>query len=67
YTTRNSLYRIYLAFMAYAGRSKPLNVAEFSKAMKLAAKLYGHEYITRKVKGVTQTNVITTDDCDAFL
>ncbi|EHZ4165834.1 DNA primase, partial [Escherichia coli] len=33
YTTRNSLYRVYLAFMAYAGRSKPLNVAEFSKAM----------------------------------
>ncbi|EFA6210108.1 DNA primase, partial [Escherichia coli] len=56
YTTRNSLYRVYLAFMAYAGRSKPLNVAEFSKAMKPAAKVYGHEYITRKVKGVTQTN-----------
>ncbi|HBH8321765.1 TPA: DNA primase, partial [Escherichia coli] len=49
YTTRNSLYRVYLAFMAYAGRSKPLNVAEFSKAMKPAAKVYGHEYITRKV------------------
>ncbi|HGV7107999.1 TPA: DUF5906 domain-containing protein [Escherichia coli] len=67
YTTRNSLYRVYLAFMAYAGRSKPLNVAEFSKAMKPAAKVYGHEYITRKVKGVTQTNAITTDDCDVFL
>ncbi|EEC8603904.1 TPA: DUF5906 domain-containing protein [Escherichia coli] len=67
YTTRNSLYRVYLAFMAYAGRSKPLNVAEFSKAMKPAAKVYGHEYITRKVKGVTQTNAITTDDCEAFL
>lgn len=67
YTNRNSLYRVYLAFMAYAGRSKPLNVAEFSKAMKPAAKVYGHEYITRKVKGVTQTNAITTDDCDAFL
>ncbi|EES8440818.1 DNA primase [Escherichia coli] len=67
YTTRNSLYRVYLAFMAYAGRSKPLNVAEFSKAMKTAAKVYGHEYITRKVKGVTQTNAMTTDDCDAFL
>jgi len=67
YTTRNSLYRVYLAFMAYAGRSKPLNVAEFSKAMKPAAKVYGHEYITRKVKGVTQTNAITTDECDAFL
>ncbi|EOP3987421.1 DUF5906 domain-containing protein [Escherichia coli] len=67
YTTRNSLYRVYLAFMAYAGRSKPLNVAEFSKAMKPAAKVYGHEYITRKVKGVTQTNAITTNDCDAFL
>ncbi|WP_115729092.1 DNA primase family protein [Escherichia coli] len=67
YTTRNSLYRVYLAFMAYAGRSKPLNVAEFSKAMKPAAKVYGHEYITRKVNGVTQTNAITTDDCDAFL
>ncbi|EFL3957370.1 DNA primase, partial [Escherichia coli] len=66
YTTRNSLYRVYLAFMAYAGRSKPLNVAEFSKAMKPAAKVYGHEYITRRVKGVTQTNAITTDDCDAF-
>lgn len=67
YTTRNSLYRVYLAFMAYAGRSKPLNVNDFGKAMKQAAKVYGHEYITRKVKGVTQTNAITTDDCDAFL
>ncbi|WP_033804659.1 DNA primase family protein [Escherichia coli] len=67
YTTRNSLYRVYLAFMAYAGRNKSLNVAEFSKAMKPAAKVYGHEYITRKVNGVTQTNAITTDDCDAFL
>lgn len=67
YTTRNSLYRVYLAFMAYAGRSKPLNVNDFGKAMKPAAKVYGHEYITRKVKGVTQTNTITTDDCDAFL
>ena len=67
YTTRNSLYRVYLAFMAYAGRSKPLNVNDFGKAMKPAAKVYGHEYITRKVKGVTQTNAITTDDSDAFL
>ncbi|EER3039773.1 DNA primase [Escherichia coli] len=67
YTTRNSLYRVYLAFMAYAGRSKPLNVNDFGKAMKPAAKVYGHEYITRKVKGVTQTNTITTDECDAFL
>ena len=67
YTTRNSLYRVYLAFLAYAGRSKPLNVNDFGKAMKPAAKVYGHEYITRKVKGVTQTNAITTDDCDAFL
>ncbi|EFP8241298.1 DNA primase, partial [Shigella flexneri] len=63
YTTRNSLYRVYLAFMAYAGRSKPLNVNDFGKAMKPAAKVYGHEYITRKVKGVTQTNAITTDEC----
>lgn len=46
YTTRNSLYRVYLAFMAYAGRSKPLNVNDFGKAMKPAAKVYGHEYIT---------------------
>ncbi|MCD4249316.1 DNA primase [Escherichia coli] len=67
YTTRNSLYHVYLAFMAYAGRSKPLNVNDFGKAMKPAAKVYGHEYITRKVKGVTQTNAITTDECDAFL
>ncbi|HCJ3335343.1 TPA: DNA primase [Escherichia coli] len=67
YTTRNSLYRVYLAFMAYAGRSKPLNVNDFGKAMKPAAKVSGHEYITRKVKGVTQTNAITTDECDAFL
>ena len=67
YTTRNSLYRVYLAFMAYAGRSKPLNVNDFGKAMKPAAKVYGHEYITRKVKGVTQTNAITTDECDALL
>ncbi|EFJ2531245.1 nucleoside triphosphatase, partial [Escherichia coli] len=36
-------------------------------AMKPAAKVYGHEYITRRIKGFTQTNVTTTDDCDAFL
>ncbi|HGC2938631.1 TPA: phage/plasmid primase, P4 family, partial [Escherichia coli] len=59
YTTRNSLYRVYLAFMAYAGRSKPLNVNDFGKAMKPAAKVYGHEYITRRIKGFTQTNVTT--------
>ena len=46
---------------------QPLNVNDFGKAMKPAAKVYGHEYITRKVKGVTQTNAITTDECDAFL
>ena len=31
YTTRNSLYRVYLAFMAYAGRSKPLNVMTLAR------------------------------------
>ena len=67
YTTRNSLYRVYLAFMAYAGRSKPPNVKDFGQAMKPAPKVYGHEYNTREVKGGTQTNAITTDECDAFL
>ncbi|MDS1617157.1 phage/plasmid primase, P4 family [Escherichia coli] len=67
YTTRNSLYRVYLAFLAYTGRTKPLNVNDFGKAMKSAAIVYGYEYITRKIKGVTQTNAVTTEDCDAFL
>ncbi|MBE9730840.1 DNA primase [Escherichia coli] len=67
YTTRNSLYRVYMAFMAYTGKGKCLSVNEFGKAMRSAAKVYGYEYITRKVKGVTQTNATTTDDCDAFL
>ncbi|MGC4140688.1 DNA primase, partial [Escherichia coli] len=59
--------RVYMAFMAYTGKGKCLSVNEFGKAMRSAAKVYGYEYITRKVKGVTQTNATTTDDCDAFL
>ena len=56
YTTRNSLTASIWRFMAYAGRSKPLNVNGFMQRLaKPAAKVYGqNEYITRKVKGVTQ-------------
>lgn len=50
YTTRNSLYRVYLAFMAYAGRSKPLNVADFSKAMKPARKFTDMNILREKLR-----------------
>ncbi|SRN09453.1 bacteriophage P4 DNA primase [Shigella flexneri] len=50
YTTRNSLYRVYLAFMAYAGRSKPLNVNDFGKAMKPARKFTDMNILRGKLR-----------------
>ncbi|EEX9001665.1 DNA primase [Escherichia coli] len=67
YTTKNSLYQVYRAFIKFSGKEKILSVNEFGKAMKNAAKHYGHEYITRKINGVIQTNVNTTDECKSFL
>ncbi|HAX1982247.1 TPA: DNA primase [Escherichia coli] len=66
-TARNSLYLLYLAFVEHTGRKSCLSVGELGKAMKEAAKAYNREYITRKINGVIQTNVVTTDDCDSFL
>lgn len=67
-TVNNSLYRVYLAYMDYMGRGKPLSVTEFGKAMKISARIVGFEYKTRKYKGRTQTNVITKEDvCKDFL
>lgn len=51
YTTRNSLYRVYLAFMAYAGRTKPLNVNDFGKAMKPPQKFTDMNILRGKLRG----------------
>ncbi|EOZ8334107.1 DUF5906 domain-containing protein [Escherichia coli] len=64
---RTSLYRLYLAFMEYMGKGEKLSVNDFGKAMKLAAREYGAEYMTRGFKGRTQTNVIRTERTEEFL
>ncbi|EFH8340693.1 DNA primase [Escherichia coli] len=64
---RTSLYRLYLAFMAYMGKGEILSVNDFGKAMKSAAREYGAEYMTRGFKGRTQTNVIRTERTEEFL
>lgn len=64
---RSYLYHLYLAFLEYHGLGKPLSVEKFSRAMKNAAKEYRSEYLTRKVKGRTQTNVRLTELSDEFI
>lgn len=61
------LYHFYLAFMEYHGPGKPLSVEKFARAMKQAAREYGSEYLTRRIKGRTQTNIGLTDEADEFL
>lgn len=61
------LYHLYLAFLEYHGLGKPLAVNRFSKAMKNAAKEYQKEYLTRLIRGRTQTNVDLNDYAEEFL
>ena len=64
---RTYLYHLYLEYMEYHGLGKPLSVERFSVAVKNAAKEYGKNYLTKKVKGRTQTNVQTTELVNGFL
>ena len=53
--------------MEFHGLGKPLSVDRFSTAARNAAKEYGGKYLTRKVKGRTQTNVQATDLIEGFM
>ncbi len=64
---RKYLYHLYLEYMEFHGLGKPLSVAKFSTAVKNAAKEYGFDYLTRKIKGRTQTNVQATELVNGFL
>lgn len=61
------LYHLYLEYMDANGLTKPLSVQNFSKAVKSAAIEYGKVYLTRQIKGRTQTNVELTDRINDFL
>lgn len=64
---RAYLYHLYLAFLEYHGLGKPLSVEKFSRAMKNSAKEYRSQYLTRKVKGYTQTNLSITELAEEFI
>ncbi|MCY1698071.1 toprim domain-containing protein [Lelliottia sp. SL45] len=64
---RAYLYHLYLSFLEYHGLGKPLSVEKFSRAMKNAAKEYRSQYLTRKVKGRTQTNLSITELAEEFI
>ena len=64
---RQYLYHLYLEYMEFHGLGKPLSVDRFSTAVRNAAKEYGGKYLTRKVKGRTQTNVQATDLIEGFM
>ena len=64
---RTYLYHLYLEYMEFHGLGKPLSVNIFSTAVRNAAKEYGKHYLTRKVKGLTHTNVQTTELVNGFL
>ncbi|MFB2960771.1 toprim domain-containing protein, partial [Aeromonas jandaei] len=61
------LYHLYLAYMEYHGLGRPLSVQKFSLAVKSAAREFGKQYRTRKVKGYTQTNAHPTESAEAFM
>lgn len=61
------LYHLYLAFLEYHGLGKALSVEKFSRAVKNSAKEYRSQYLTRKVKGRTQTNLRITDLAEEFI
>lgn len=61
------LYHLYLTFAEYYGLKNIMSVESFSKALREAAREYQGEYVTRKVKGYTQTNVNITQDAGEFL
>ncbi|HCP5916369.1 TPA: DNA primase [Escherichia coli] len=64
---RECLYHFYLTYMEYMGLQKPLGVTEFGKAVKEAAREIGHDYLTRLIKGRTQTNTRPNDKAEEFL
>lgn len=64
---RKRLYHLYLEYMEFHGLGKPLSVDRFSAAVKNAAKEHGRHYLTRKVKGLTQTNAQVTDLVNGFM
>ncbi|CAK9884233.1 MAG: DNA primase TraC [Candidatus Erwinia impunctatus] len=64
---RSYLYHLYLAFLEYHGLGKPLSVEKFSRALKNSAKEYRRQYLTRKVKGRTQTNLSITELAEEFI
>ncbi len=64
---RAYLYHLYLAFLEYHGMGKPLSVEKFSRAMKNSAKEYRSQYLTRKVRGRTQTNLSITELAEEFI
>ncbi|EBK2664091.1 DNA primase [Salmonella enterica subsp. enterica serovar Enteritidis] len=64
---RMYLYHFYLSYMEFMGLSKPLSVTEFGKAIKEAAKEVRHEYLTRLIKGCTQTNARPNEKANEFL
>ncbi len=67
YNPRLYLYHLYLQYMKFHGLGKPLSVDRFSTALKSAAKEYGKPYLTRKIKGLTQTNIQTTMLINGFM
>lgn len=64
---RRYLYHLYLAYMEYQGLGKPLGVRAFGKAVRQAAKELKKGYLTRLVKGITQTNVALTEAAEVFI
>ena len=64
---RRYFYHLYLAYMGFHGLGRPLSVRAFSQAVKSAAKELDREYLTRKIKGVTQTNAGLTELVEAFM
>lgn len=64
---RRYLYHLYLAYLDYHGLGRPLSVQKFSQAVKSAVRELGGAYMTRKVKGYTQTNAEPTDAAEVFM
>ncbi len=59
---RRFVYRMYIDYCNYVGVKHPLSAQQLSTSIKSSAKEYGSEYLTRLVKGRTQTNIQASED-----
>ena len=58
---RKFVYHLYLSYLAFNGLNRPLSNRDFAQELRLAAKEYGQNYLSRTINGRAQTNITILD------